>query len=498
MSKRSPIFLSALMLTAVHLFLRFVGTSFQVYISNRIGAAGLGLLQMVSSVGMLSTIAGMAGIRTGTMYLTAEELGKNSLDHVPWVLSGCFRYSIFFSCSVAIILYTLSPFICAEWIGDLRTEPILKLYAAFLPVFCMSGVMAGLYTAANKIGILAIVEIAEQLISITTTVLALSFFSGTSPVKACVSVILGGCIGSMASLVILLLLYGVAREPIERIPVAHRVIQTALPLAAADVLKSGINTVENLMVPNRLRLNPFTSDPMAAFGRVTGMVFPIMMFPCCILYALAELLIPELARCSAAGSRTRITYLVKRSLKIAMLYGLLFGGLIYLTAETLCSRLYHEDLAVDSLRQYSLLIPVLYCDTITDAMTKGLGQQKVCVRYNIITSAMDVILLYYLLPKYGMEGYYLSFLITHLINFLLSLRRLMYITSQKIPFFVISITVLGSAAAIMLSNCYSGCIGRILLFPATLFSILYLLGVIHREDIFWVTRLLYRNEKTIA
>ena len=153
---------------------------------------------------------------------------------------------------------------------------------------------------------------------------------------------------------------------------------------------------------------------------------------------------------------------------------------------------------MNSLRQYSLLIPVLYCDTITDAMTKGLGQQKVCVRYNIITSAMDVILLYYLLPKYGMEGYYLSFLITHLINFLLSLRRLMYITSQKIPLFVISLTVLGSAAAIILSNCYTGCIGRILLFPAALFSILYLLGVIHREDIFWVTRLLYRNEKTIA
>ena len=62
------------MLTGVNLLLRMVSTSFQVYISGRIGAAGVGLLQLVMSVGMLAMTAGMAGIRTTTMYLTAEEL----------------------------------------------------------------------------------------------------------------------------------------------------------------------------------------------------------------------------------------------------------------------------------------------------------------------------------------------------------------------------------------------------------------------------------------
>ena len=44
MSKKLPIFYSALMLTGVNLLLRFVGTSFQVYLSASIGAAGIGLL----------------------------------------------------------------------------------------------------------------------------------------------------------------------------------------------------------------------------------------------------------------------------------------------------------------------------------------------------------------------------------------------------------------------------------------------------------------------
>ena len=41
MGKKLPIFYNALLLTAVNLALRFVSTSFQVYLSGKIGAAGM-------------------------------------------------------------------------------------------------------------------------------------------------------------------------------------------------------------------------------------------------------------------------------------------------------------------------------------------------------------------------------------------------------------------------------------------------------------------------
>ena len=67
MHRKIPIFYSAILLTGVNLLLRLVGTSFQVYISARIGAAGVGLLQLVMSVGGMSMTAAMAGVRTATM-----------------------------------------------------------------------------------------------------------------------------------------------------------------------------------------------------------------------------------------------------------------------------------------------------------------------------------------------------------------------------------------------------------------------------------------------
>ena len=267
-------------------------------------------------------------------------------------------------------------------------------------------------------------------------------------------------------------------------------MKTALPLAAADVLKSGINTTENLMVPKRLAMNSLVENPMAAFGVVSGMVFPILMFPACILFGLAELLIPELARCAAAGSETRIRYLVKRSLKVAMLYGLLFGGMMILLAEPLCLKLYNSPEAGKNLKLYALLVPMLYCDTLTDAMTKGLGQQQTCVRYNILTSAMDVAFLFFLLPTYGMEGYFLSFLITHLVNFLLSLRLLLKISGITLPFFVPALSLAAAMAAVTGASRISGSIGQCIGYCALLGSLLYLCRIIDHEDVQWLAGML--------
>ena len=443
------------------------------------------------SVGSLAMVAGMAGIRTGSMYLTAEELGRKKPGHVRWVLSGCFLYSIGFSGTIGAALYLFAPQIAALWIGDIRTVEALRLFAGFLPAICLCGVMCGYFTAASRIGTLAAVEVGEQLCSMGVTVAALALWAGRDPVRACQCVILGSGVGACLTLSCLVILRIRERpQSSQRIPLSQRLMQTALPLAGADVLKSGINTVENLMVPKRLALNSLVADPLAAFGIVSGMVFPVLMFPACILYGLAELLIPELARCAAANSRGRIQYLVKRSLKVAMLYGLVFGGLMILLAEPLCLKLYQNPEAGRFLKLYGSLVPMLYCDTLTDAMTKGLGQQTACVRYNILTSAMDVVFLYLLLPTYGMEGYFVSFLITHLINFLLSFRRLLKISGVSVPFYIPALSLAAAMAAVLGASGISGALGQCLAYCGLLGSLLYLCRVIGMEDVSWLLGLI--------
>ena len=492
MRKAIPIFYSALLLTAVNLLLRFSGTGFQIFISNRLGAEGVGLLQLVLSVGGLSTTMSVAGIRTGAMYLTAEELGKKRPGNVRFVLSGCFTYSILISTVISIGLYLSAPFIARYWVGDPRTLSALRLFSAFIPVSCLCSVMIGYFTAANRIGALSAVEVAEQLCSMAITAGLLLFWSNHDPIRSCKAVILGSSIGTCLTLTLLMVLRILERPPHSSpIPIRSRLLQIAVPLAVADDLKSGLNTLENLMVPKRLSLHSETLNPLSAFGTVCGMVFPVLMFPAAILYALAELLIPELARCNAAGSKARIRYLTRKSLRIAMLYGCLFSGLMILAAEPLCMRLYKNELAGYWLKRYALLIPMLYCDAITDAMTKGLGQQKACVRYNILTSAMDVAGLYLLLPKYGMTGYYISFVITHVLNFGLSIRRLLMITNRKPRLYILLLSVAATAIAITICTLIPSCIMGCICYPAVLVAVFTLFHITGTGDLKWLKSLVF-------
>ena len=496
MKRKLPIFYSALLLTGVNLLLRLVSTSFQVYLSGKIGAAGIGLLQLVLSVGALAMTAGMAGIRTATMYLTAEELGKGRPKNVTWVLSGCFLYSIICSGVIASGLYLFAPQLAFYWVGDIRTVAAIRMYAGFLPVSCLCGVMVGYFTAANRIGTLAAVEVAEQGLTMAITISFLMIWGNSSPSVACQCVIAGSGIGNAMTLTCLIWLrLREGQKHGARIPVSRRIFHTAGPLALADDVKAGISTTENLMVPKRLALYKQVKDPLAAFGVVCGMVFPVLMFPAAIIYGLAELLIPELARCNAANSRNRINYLVKRSLRVAFLYGCIFCGLEYLLAKPLCLSLYKNQEAGHYLQLYALMIPMLYCDAITDAMTKGLGQQKACVRYNILTSLLDVIFLFLLLPRYGMDGYLLSFFVTHLLNFGLSLRRLLKITRLRVSPRLPVLGIMGTAISVHLAKSLSFSYLKAGGFLICCICLLTLLGVVGKEDILWLRGLVTKNHR---
>ena len=488
--KKLPIFYNALMLTAVNLLLRFASTSFQVFVSGRIGAAGVGLLQLVLTVGTMSMTAGMAGIRTATMYLTAEELGKKRPQNVTWVLSGCVIYSLMFSLTVGALVYTLAPQIALRWIGDGRTMGAIRLLGTFLPVSCLSGVMVGYFTAANRITTLAAVEVAEQLCSMALTAGALVFWAGDDIGKACQAVVLGGCGGAcltLCSLVLLRLQEGANTG--SRIEVGHRLRRIALPLALADDLKVGITTTENLMVPKRLSLYSGRTEALAQFGTVCGMVFPVLMFPAAILYGLADLLIPEMARCHASGSQRRIRYLARRSLRLALFYGVACGGVMFLLAEPLGMRLYKSREAGEYLRWFALLAPMLYCDAVVDAMNKGLGKQHICVRINILTSVMDLIGLYFLLPVWGMKGYFLSFVVTHAVNMLLSLALLLKSTGLRIAPTVPVYTLASMLGGLWCAGFLQPAAAKTVVFLLLCFGAFYIFGILYPEDLRWLLSL---------
>ena len=438
MEKRSSILGGALLLTAVNLLLRLISIGFNVFLTGRIGAAGLGLLQLIFTVGMFAALVGTGGVRVASMCLAAEEFGHQRPGGVRLAMGACLRWGLVVSGAAGIALFFLASSVAAVFLRDGRAALSLRVMGLFLPFSCLCGVMTGYFTACSRIRQMVGVGIAERLLSVLLTVVLLLFWAKNDLSRACCAIVLGNCLGSVFDFFLLLFLY---RRQMRAVPpygsrteMRRRLRKLCVPLALNDVLRAGLTTTEQLLIPFGLARYGSTAQAMADYGTIHAMVFPILMFPAAVLYAVTDLLVPELSRCRAAGRNLRIVDLTDKCLRMTALFAAAVAGFLFLNADALGQAIYGSREAGYYLRCFSPAVLMLYLDAITDGMLKGLAQQIPCVRYNTITSLLDVVLLFVLLPRWGIGGYLFSFTVTHAVNLYLSLRRLL-LTSEHRPRF---------------------------------------------------------------
>ena len=160
---------NALLLTFVELLLRGVTMLFQRVLVAKIGAAGLGLLQLVLTVGGFAMTLGLAGLRVTAMYLCAEEYGKGSLGGMQCAIRCCLKTGTIISAIAGLILFFLSDYAAKTWIGDARAAWALRLLAVFLPVNCLCAILSGFFTACDRVRELAKVETVERLAGLALT-----------------------------------------------------------------------------------------------------------------------------------------------------------------------------------------------------------------------------------------------------------------------------------------------------------------------------------------
>lgn len=504
--RKSSIFRNALLLTCSDLLLRLMGIGFNAFLAHRMGAGGLGLLQLISSVGFFALIVGSSGVRVAAMCLTAEEYGKGNPLGAYAAVRACLKYGLWVSALTGGLLFLCSPVVAAALLGSPEAATPLRIIGVFLPCSCLCGVMTGYFTACGEVRRTVGVQIAERLLSMTFTALVLLSGMAKSSQAACCAVLLGSSLGSALEFSLLYLLFRKRTRSLrhkKRPKMGQRLRKLCLPLALNDYLRAGLNTAEQLLIPFGLaKFGASAESALADHGTIHGMVFPILMFPAAILFSLADLLVPELARSRAEGQSRRIISLSDRCLRLTWLYACAVGGFLFCCARPLGQMIYGSGEAGAYLRIFAPMALMLYLDAITDGMLKGLSQQLSCVRYNTLTSLMDVTLLFFLLPRWGIGGYIFSFALTHGVNLILSLRRLLQVTHYRLPLrqlgtgLLCLLLCLGAAMLLPVQESpYAELTGRGGFFLCLLLGLYLLSNSLCTRDLRWFRRVLFPEKK---
>ena len=437
MKRGRTMFLNTILLTGTAFLMRTVGMAFQVYLSGRIGAAGIGLFQLIMSVSMLSTTFALSGIRFATTRLVSEELGRGASGRVKPAVRRCLIYSACFGSAAMVAMWFGAEFIGGRLIGDTRTILSLRILALSLPAFSLSAVLAGYFTAVSRIIKSASVQIVEQVIRISFVVIALSLGINHDLETACAIIVAGGTIGEICSFIFLYILYifdvrRYRKRGVSAAGLSRQMLQISMPLAFSAYARTSLSTIQNLLVPRGFRRYGASPErALADYGIVTGMVFPIIMFPSAFFYSLAELMVPELTEAQVKGEKDVISALTSRTLRLCLLFSIGVAAILFTFSSELGQSVYDNPDVGRYIRILSFLMPIMYLDSITDGMLRGLGQQIYSMKVNIADSLLSVLLVYFLLPRYAVMGYLFMIAFTEVINFSLSVYRLSKITAIR-------------------------------------------------------------------
>ena len=415
-------------LTAAALLMRCVGLAYQSWLARRIGAAGLGLWQLVLSVNVLAATLAISGIRFTATRLVSEERGHGSPPGAA--MARCLAYAAFFGCGACLLLFFGAERIGFLWVGDARTVRSLRILAFTLPMIALSGVLNGCFIADGKAWKSAVTQSVEFTVNICAVVLLLRRTDAGDLNGCCAAIARGNLAADAASLALAAALSlssfsGRKRQPAPPRHLTGRMLRIALPLALSAYARTGLTTLEHLLVPKKLRAGGMGAEAaLVGYGTVTGMVLPVIGFPACLLTALAELSVPELTAAQVRGDMEAVRSAVRRLLRTGLLYSAAVTLLLFLSAPAIGAVIFHSPEVGRYLRILSPLIPVMYMDIVTDGCLKGLGQMLRSMAYNISEALLGVAFVIFILPRSGLTGFIVLIYICELWNFSLSFRRL--------------------------------------------------------------------------
>ena len=438
--KKREFFRNAAILTVTSLALRTIGIFFRIYISNRVGAEGMGLYQMIFSIYILVSSFASAGLNTAVTRLCTDEFACGSARGAKKILYRSMTLSVCVGCASAIIVIFGADTIATHVLHDARAVSALKILTIGLPFMGISSCIKGYFLARRKVTSSSVSQILEQLVRIPAVLWILNAMNSPGVEGACFAILMSDAIAETVSCLYMGASYLLDRRHLidtRKNVVTHRrmysLLRIAFPITAGRYLSSGLRTVENVLIPDGLTTFGGTRDiALSQFGKLKGMALPLLFFPSSFLNAFSALLIPELSESNLLSQRRRTERTVHKTMQLTILSSTLIGGLFFVLSEPLGSMIYQDIEVGHILHVLSPLAPIMYLESVTVGLLKGLDQQSHSLLYSVLDSGSRILLILFLLPVHGMNGLYAVMVVSNILTCTLNVHRLCRVSHVRI------------------------------------------------------------------
>lgn len=427
MEKKRRFFQNGVLLTAVALSARAVSLFFGAFVSDAVGAEGIGLFTLIMTLYNFALTFATSGVSLTVTKLVAAALGEGEEARVRGILRAAVGYALFFSLTACGVLFFFAPPLAAVALGDVRAVRSIRLLSLSLVPAALSAVFSGYFVALRRVGKNAVTQVAAQGCRMLLTLLLMRRSAALGAEAACFALSLSSVLTDLLAFFLLLFQFLVERRGRGR--GAERalssVVSMAAPLALSAYIRSALLTLEHMLIPACLvRGGASRAEALSAYGVMHGMALPLLLLPMAPLSSFSGLLVPEFSECGARGESGRMRHIAERAFHATAVFSIGVSVLLFLFSEELGYVIYGSYDAGRYLSFLAPVVPLMYLDHVTDAVLKGIGEQVYSMWVNITDSVLSVLLVLLLLPRTGILGYGAVIILMEGYNFLLSLLRL--------------------------------------------------------------------------
>lgn len=439
---RKKLLADAAGLGLTNILLEVVGLAFQLYLSGVLGTDGLGLFELISSVYILATTFATSGISMSVTRVVAEAMGrKEEASTINDIMKKAFLLSLALGLSAAVMLFSLSDLFAGILIQNVRTSDCFKILAVGLPFMSIGSCLNGFFIAERRAVKAASSYIIEDFIKIAIVFMIFSLFPPQDALIGCTELTAGLIAGEALACVISHLMYladwrrlkpGAQKAD----HVVKKILRIGVPVATSSYLRSGLTTLENLLIPIGLQKAGYSVEgALSLFGSLKGLIIPVIFFPAAFLQAFTRVLVPEITESYAKADMDGIRRTGATVLRGTLLFSVLVGVVFGVFHEGLGQLLFHSSEQGKMLLLLAPLAPMMYLDGVVDGILKGMDEQVAVMRYNLYEAAIRVILVYFILPHTGFVGFIITIYAGNTINAALSLQRLIRKAGVRIGVF---------------------------------------------------------------
>ncbi|MCL2363844.1 MAG: polysaccharide biosynthesis protein [Defluviitaleaceae bacterium] len=492
------------MLTAAGVITRILGFVYRIYMSNLVGAEGMGLYQLIMPVYALAWSISCAGFNTTVSKLTAQERARGEYGNMGRMLKQSVVITTLLGFALTAALYFGAELLAEYFFRDMRVVLPLQILAFGFPFMAAGTCMRGYFIGLQEAKIPAVNQVLEQIVRMVIVyVLAAQFVPRGLEYAAAVAVIaiVGEEVFSFAFTFVSYKIFKKRRRLVKKPTLTSRqtlglIMSMALPLTGNRVAGSLLTAVENVMIPARLQQYGLSaSEAISEFGRITGMAVPLIFFPTAVLTALSVTLVPAVAEAAASGNYRRISLATSKGLLFASVTGMGAAALFVFFSHELGMAIYNQPIGL-MLQLLGVMAPFIYMSIIMSGVLNGLGCQLFIFRNALISSSITIAFTFFAVPYFGLPAYIFGWLLSLVVVIALSLHKIRQYVDYDLPLVgwlvkpLAGAALAGVLARVFANRVFMDALGlrvgvavSIVVLFAVYFSMILLTGVISKREV---------------